>query len=95
MQDKGARIFRISFFLVLLAAFLPGTAWQKDAMAERKAIKVWATFPMTGPMATHYAPLWYGIDSYWKTVNKEEGGIKGVPVKVICHDDQYNNSGDY
>ena len=90
MEDKGTRIFRITLFSVLLAAFLLGTAWQKDAIAKRKAIKLWATLPMTGPMATHYAPIWYGVNSYWKMVNKNEGGIKGLPVEVVCHDDQYN-----
>ncbi len=90
MQNKGARLFKISLFLVLLSAFLFGTVFEKDAMAKRKSVKVWATLPMTGPMATHYAPVWYGVDAYWKMVNAKEGGVNGVPVEVVCHDDQYN-----
>ena len=90
-MKKGKRqILKACFVSVLVAVFLIGTGINKDVNAERKSIKIWNTLAMTGPAASHYRPIWYALDSYWKVVNKRDGGIGGIPVQVIAHDNQYN-----
>ncbi|MDY6880936.1 MAG: ABC transporter substrate-binding protein [Desulfatiglans sp.] len=90
MKEWKGKTMRACLISVLVATFFFGMGIISDVSAERKSIKIWNTLAMTGPASSHYRPIWYAIDSYWKVVNERDGGVGGIPVEVIAHDNQYN-----
>ena len=57
--------------------------------AEARTIKVAWISDMTGPTAASQIPMLWGTQDWFKYVNEERGGIKGVKVKVIWGDAAY------
>jgi branched-chain amino acid transport system substrate-binding protein len=81
--------------LLAAAASLSASAAPQDAQATeaspgvtRKSIKLGGTFPLSG-IASIYAPIARGMDTYFKWVNSR-GGVRGRKIIWKYYDDAYN-----
>jgi branched-chain amino acid transport system substrate-binding protein len=72
------------------AASTGNDATQATPGVTKKTIKLGGTFPLSG-IASIYAPIARGMDTYFKYVNSK-GGVYGRKIVWKYYDDQYNPS---
>jgi len=76
--------------LALVSASTSAFAQKKyDDGASDTEIKIGNTNPYSGP-ASAYAAIAKTIDTYFKSLNDEQGGINGRKIKFISLDDGYS-----
>lgn len=62
-----------------------------SAAAQTREHVVALVAPLTGPAAVYGSELSAGVQAYLAQLNKQ-GGIKGVPPRLLVHDDKYQAS---
>lgn len=72
---------------IAVAAFLAATLTAPAALAD--LVIPWLSY-RTGPYAVGGIPLSDGFSDYFKMVNERDGGIGGVPVRVVDCETGYN-----
>lgn len=81
----------VAIVIIIIAAIAGYLAFIAPPPAPPKPEKIYVGMALclTGPWAAPAKDAYEGLMSFFKMVNEEYGGVKGIPIEVIVEDNEY------